>query len=99
MQMGMNMAIDEANAAGGVDGTKITGLMYDDQSQPDQARTVVSKLIGRRQRFGNSWRSRFEKQHGRSAGLSAEEGSNGFPGIDQSTGDTNRRLYLSDVLH
>jgi branched-chain amino acid transport system substrate-binding protein len=45
MQMGMNMAIDEANAAGGINGVKVVGKMYDDQSQPDQARTVVSKLV------------------------------------------------------
>jgi branched-chain amino acid transport system substrate-binding protein len=45
MKAGMNMAIDEANAAGGVNGVQIVGKMYDDQSQPDQARTVVTKLI------------------------------------------------------
>jgi branched-chain amino acid transport system substrate-binding protein len=45
MQMGMDMAIGDANANGGVDGVKVVGKMYDDQSQPDQARTVVSKLI------------------------------------------------------
>jgi branched-chain amino acid transport system substrate-binding protein len=45
MQAGMQMAIDEANAAGGVNGAKVNGIMYDDQSQPDQARIVVSKLI------------------------------------------------------
>jgi len=45
MQSGMNMAIDEANAAGGINGVKIVGKMYDDQGQPDQAKSVVSKLI------------------------------------------------------
>jgi branched-chain amino acid transport system substrate-binding protein len=45
MQMGMNMAIDEANAAGGINGVKVAGLMYDDESKADQARTVVSKLV------------------------------------------------------
>jgi branched-chain amino acid transport system substrate-binding protein len=45
MQLGMQMAIDEANATGGINGAKVVGLMYDDQGQPDQARTVVSKLI------------------------------------------------------
>jgi branched-chain amino acid transport system substrate-binding protein len=45
MQQGMKMAIDEANAGGGVNGATVTGTMYDDQGQPDQAKTVVSKLV------------------------------------------------------
>jgi len=42
---GVKMAIAEANAKGGVDGQKLTVKVYDDQGLPDQAKTVVTKLI------------------------------------------------------
>jgi branched-chain amino acid transport system substrate-binding protein len=42
---GALMAIDEINAAGGINGRKIEWLMEDDQGQPQQASTVVTKLI------------------------------------------------------
>jgi branched-chain amino acid transport system substrate-binding protein len=39
------MAIDEINAAGGINGRKVEAIVEDDQGQPQQASTVVSKLI------------------------------------------------------
>ena len=39
------MAFDEVNAAGGVLGKKIKLLVEDDQSKPEEASTVVTKLI------------------------------------------------------
>lgn len=42
---GVQMAIDDANAAGGVNGRKLRLVVEDDQSKPDIARTVVTKLI------------------------------------------------------
>jgi len=42
---GALMAIDEINAAGGINGRKIEWIMEDDQGQPAQAATVVTKLI------------------------------------------------------
>ncbi|HEV2473800.1 MAG TPA: ABC transporter substrate-binding protein, partial [Chthonomonadales bacterium] len=42
---GMKMAIDEANDAGGIKGKKIKLFKEDDQSKPDVAHTVVTKLI------------------------------------------------------
>ncbi|MBM3495757.1 MAG: ABC transporter substrate-binding protein [Armatimonadetes bacterium] len=42
---GTQMAIDDANAAGGVNGRKIKLITEDDASKPDVARTVVTKLI------------------------------------------------------
>jgi branched-chain amino acid transport system substrate-binding protein len=42
---GALMAIDEINAAGGINGRKIEWVMEDDQGQPQQASTVVTKLI------------------------------------------------------
>ena len=42
---GAVMAIDEINAAGGINGRKVEYVMEDDQGQPAQAATVVTKLI------------------------------------------------------
>src|SRR3712207_799303 len=42
---GVRMAVDEINAAGGINGRKIEVLVEDDQGQPQQASTVVTKLI------------------------------------------------------
>lgn len=42
---GVKMAVAEANASGGVDGQQIAVKLYDDQGLPDQAKTVVTKLI------------------------------------------------------
>lgn len=41
---GISLAIDAANAAGGVNGKKITLVTLDDASRPEQAQTVVTKL-------------------------------------------------------
>ena len=42
---GMQMAVAEINAAGGINGSQLSIKSYDDQGQPDQAKTVVTKLI------------------------------------------------------
>ena len=42
---GIQLAFDEINTAGGVNGKKLQMLFEDDQGKPEQAKTVVSKLI------------------------------------------------------
>src|SRR6478735_290925 len=42
---GIQLAVDEINAAGGVNGKKIELVIEDDQGRPEQAKTVVQKLI------------------------------------------------------
>src|SRR5215203_2285940 len=42
---GVELAVDEINNAGGVNGKKIQLVIEDDQGRPEQAKTVVSKLI------------------------------------------------------
>lgn len=42
---GIELAMEEINAAGGVNGKKIAVIVEDDQGRPEQAKTVVSKLI------------------------------------------------------
>lgn len=42
---GVELAVEEINAAGGVNGKKIQLVIEDDQGRPEQAKTVVSKLI------------------------------------------------------
>ncbi|MGI8997480.1 MAG: ABC transporter substrate-binding protein [Pyrinomonadaceae bacterium] len=42
---GIAMAVDEINKAGGVNGRQVDFIYEDDQGQPAQAKTVVSKLI------------------------------------------------------
>ncbi|MEW6777277.1 MAG: ABC transporter substrate-binding protein [Bdellovibrionota bacterium] len=42
---GVLLAVEEANAAGGVLGKKITLITEDDQSKPEEARTAALKLI------------------------------------------------------
>ena len=44
---GVRMAVDEANAAGGVLGKKIRLVTEDDQSKPGEAATVVRRMISR----------------------------------------------------
>ncbi len=42
---GIQLAFEEINAAGGVNGRKLIMIFEDDQGRPEQAKTVVSKLI------------------------------------------------------
>jgi branched-chain amino acid transport system substrate-binding protein len=42
---GIEMALDEANAAGGVGGLPIAVIVEDNQGRPDEAATAVNKLI------------------------------------------------------
>ena len=42
---GIDMAIDEVNAAGGVLGRRVRVIVEDDQGRPEEAQTVVTKLI------------------------------------------------------
>jgi branched-chain amino acid transport system substrate-binding protein len=42
---GIELAVEEINNAGGVNGKKIQLVVEDDQGRPEQAKTVVSKLI------------------------------------------------------
>lgn len=42
---GIELAVEEINAAGGVNGKKIQLFVEDDQGRPEQAKTVVSKLV------------------------------------------------------
>ena len=42
---GIEMAIDEVNARGGVDGKKVSVRVYDNQSKPEEAANAVTRLI------------------------------------------------------
>jgi branched-chain amino acid transport system substrate-binding protein len=42
---GIDMAIEEVNAAGGVLGKQVRVIVEDDQGRPEEAQTVVTKLI------------------------------------------------------
>jgi branched-chain amino acid transport system substrate-binding protein len=42
---GIELAFEEINAAGGVNGKKLVPVVEDDQGRPEQAKTVISKLI------------------------------------------------------
>jgi len=44
---GIDMALDEVNKAGGVLGKKIRVIVEDDQTKPEEAQTVVTKLISK----------------------------------------------------
>ena len=44
---GIDMAIDEVNKAGGVLGKQIRVIVEDDQTKPEEAQTVVTKLISK----------------------------------------------------
>lgn len=46
-KIGAELAVDQANAAGGIDGREIELVVYDDQAKPDQAVPIANKLIGR----------------------------------------------------
>ena len=42
---GIQLAIDEVNAAGGINGKQIKLITEDDRSKPEEATTVVTKLV------------------------------------------------------
>jgi branched-chain amino acid transport system substrate-binding protein len=42
---GIQLAVDEANAAGGVKGKKLKVITYDDQSKPEEAAAATTRLI------------------------------------------------------
>ena len=44
-QHGIEFAVKEANAAGGVKGKKLSVRVYDDQSKPEEAASAVTRLI------------------------------------------------------
>src|SRR5215471_20721767 len=46
---GIDMAVDEVNKAGGLLGKRVRVLVEDDQSKPEEAQTVVTKLINKDQ--------------------------------------------------
>ena len=46
---GIDMAIDEVNKAGGVLGKQVRVIVEDDQTKPEEAQTVVTKLISKDQ--------------------------------------------------
>ena len=44
-QNGIQLAVDEINAAGGVNGKQLKVIVMDDRGKPDEAAVVVTKLI------------------------------------------------------
>ena len=44
---GVDMAIDETNQSGGILGKKIRVIVEDDQGKPEEAQTVVTKLVNK----------------------------------------------------
>ncbi len=42
---GIKLAVDEINAAGGINGKTLKVIAYDDQGKPEEAAVVVNKLI------------------------------------------------------
>ncbi len=42
---GIELALEEANAAGGVKGRKVRVIVYDDQSKPEEAASATTRLI------------------------------------------------------
>ena len=42
---GVDLAVNEINSAGGINGKNLEIIFEDDQGRPEQAKTVVSKLI------------------------------------------------------
>jgi len=46
-QKGIEMAVEEVNSSGGLLGKKVRLVMEDDQGKPEEAQTVVSRLINR----------------------------------------------------
>lgn len=48
----VRMAVEEANAAGGIDGKKVELVVGDDEGDPSKAMTVAEKFAGDRSMFG-----------------------------------------------
>ncbi len=45
-ETGVKLAVEEANAAGGINGRPVELIVYDDQGKPEQAVPLANKLIG-----------------------------------------------------
>jgi branched-chain amino acid transport system substrate-binding protein len=42
---GAELAVEQANAAGGINGVNVELVVYDDQASPDEAVPIAQKLI------------------------------------------------------
>ena len=95
---GIDIAVDEINAAGGVLGKKVRVVVEDDQGKAEEANVVVTKLITERQGGGGSWRSRVVQQPRCRAGSPAEWHTDDQSFIHESRSDQKGRLHLSSVF-
>ena len=96
---GIQLAFDEINAAGGVNGKKLEMIFEDDQGRPEKAKTVISKLISQDKVSGRSRRSRFDKQFSRRAGRAGSENSDDYAIFDQSESYGSRRLHFARLFY
>ena len=94
---GIALAVDEINAAGGVNGRQIELHTEDDQSQASEAATAVQKLIDRDQVSGRAGRGRQRQQHGRGADLPGEAGADDLSGLHQPQGHRRMGDYIFRV--
>ena len=96
---GFELAFDEINAKGGVLGKKIELLVEDDQSKPEEAGTVVNKLIN--QDHVVAMLGEVASSHSLAAApiCQANKVPMISPVLDQPQGHPGRRLHLPRLLH
>ncbi len=84
---GVELAVEEINAAGGVGGKKIQLVVEDDQGRPEQAKTVVLR------------RGRLDQQSCRGARRAGGQDTDDIAIVDESEGHGNRRLHFARLLY
>ncbi len=96
---GIDMAVDEINAAGGVLGKKVRVIVEDDQGQAEEAQTVVTKLITNDKVVAVLGEVASSRQSCGRAGRAAERHPDDQPVLHESEGDPKGRLHLPSLLH
>jgi ABC-type branched-subunit amino acid transport system substrate-binding protein len=96
---GIRLAVDEINAAGGVNGRKITLVSEDDQGRPEQATTVVQKLVNQDKVSAILGEVASTNSFSRRAGRAGSEDSDDYAVFDESESDRSRRLHFARLFY
>ena len=96
---GIRLALEEENAAGGIDGKQIEVITYDDKGDAREAGSAVTRLISRDGVVAVLGEVASGLSLVRRADLSGKRRRDGLAVIDQSQGHRNGRQDFPRLLH
>ena len=96
---GAKMAADEISKAGGILGRQIEIFNEDDQGRPEQAATVVTKLINQDKVHASDRRGRLGQYSGCRADRAAGRRAYDLTVLNQSGGHSSGRLHFPGMLY